>query len=914
MTATLLAEARVLLRGEVTLFLATPDGHRVPIVTLVAPALVVHGESPDGRRWIERPSLDSTIERLDASIDPTILDLAVGQTVDLLSELVRPEATPPPERIVRLDPRPTYVAAGRAAITAAPAWVRAVEGQVTLAGRPLPAGGGPLGERLALYSEGYTAVSANPLDQAGRDQVVEGVAWLVGVAADVVERAGALGEAEVAERMSHAAEREAATRERAVRLLAAELGSASPPPPAASDPLVACAIQVGAADGLVVNGPRLGLRGREGAAAVRAIAAASRVYARRVRLRGDWWNDADRALLGFRHDGTPLALIPDTGRLVGVEAGGTRHPIDASNAGEVLDVAFSLTAPLRSPDVDSRTLLRLALHGRRNLVATILGWSIVIAAVSSVLPLASGVVFGEIIPESDRGRLGWLIAALTLVALAGIPLQLVFISAVTRFEAAASLDVQRSVWGRVLGAPVSFVKLIGAGDLAVRLGGLETIRDPVDQALLRSIPTVLSGFVAGGVLLWYDARLALVMFGFGLLLLAAVVVVAILAAHRQRELEVATGSMNGFLLQVLTAIPKLRVAAAESRAFLAWAERFRGVVGRPLMLATARLNLLMSLISTLGALVLFAATAAIGPDQVPVSRFLAFQLSYTIFLAGVSALAGAISTVAQQRPTVQRAVEVAKVPMESGPTRGDPGPLRGSIAVTDVTFRYVPTQRPVLDGLSFRVEPGEMVAIAGRSGCGKSTIMRLLLGFEQPESGSVLLDDQDLTSLDVEAVRRQMGVVLQDGQLLPGTIAENLAGVASLSTAELWELAEIVALADDIRAMPMALETPIMLNGGAFSGGQRQRLVIARALAARPRILLLDEATSALDNVTQRVITNNLAHLGMTRIVVAHRLSTMADADRLLVLDGGRVAEQGTYDELIARRGAFWALAERQML
>jgi ABC-type bacteriocin/lantibiotic exporter with double-glycine peptidase domain len=252
--------------------------------------------------------------------------------------------------------------------------------------------------------------------------------------------------------------------------------------------------------------------------------------------------------------------------------------------------------------------------------------------------------------------------------------------------------------------------------------------------------------------------------------------------------------------------------------------------------------------------------------------------------------------------------------METSAERTDPGMLRGSIAFAGVRFRYQPNMRAVLDGLSFRVEPSEMVAIAGHSGCGKSTMIRMLLGFEQPEEGTILFDDQDLTSLDVEAVRRQLGVVLQDGQLAPGTIRENIAGVATMSDAELWELAAIVALDEDIRAMPMGMDTVITLNGGAFSGGQRQRLLIARALANRPRILLLDEATSALDNVTQRVITDNLAQLGMTRIVIAHRLSTMVDADRIMVLDAGRIVEQGDFAELMASRGRFHALASRQLL
>ncbi|HET9158897.1 MAG TPA: ATP-binding cassette domain-containing protein, partial [Myxococcaceae bacterium] len=257
---------------------------------------------------------------------------------------------------------------------------------------------------------------------------------------------------------------------------------------------------------------------------------------------------------------------------------------------------------------------------------------------------------------------------------------------------------------------------------------------------------------------------------------------------------------------------------------------------------------------------------------------------------------------------------LASEPPEWPPDRAEQGRLRGAVELAGVTFRYQPTMRPVLDEISFRIEPSELVAIAGHSGSGKSTIIRLLVGFEEPEEGSVLYDGQHLSSLDLEAVRRQLGVVLQEGQLIPGTVRENLAGVASVTEQEAWELAEVVALADEIRAMPMGMDTMITFNGGAFSGGQRQRLLIARALAGRPRILLLDEATSSLDNVSQRVITENLAQLGMTRIVIAHRLSTLVGADRILVMDRGRVVEQGTYEELTSREGHFHRLALRQML
>jgi ABC-type bacteriocin/lantibiotic exporter with double-glycine peptidase domain len=538
----------------------------------------------------------------------------------------------------------------------------------------------------------------------------------------------------------------------------------------------------------------------------------------------------------------------------------------------------------------------------------------VLAISGLAVPFAAGVVFKQIVPAADRTRLWYLLIVLVLVALATLPLQLALTSSKTRFETTASLDVQRGIWGRVLVSPVTLVRRIGAGDLAMRLSALEQARDPVDTTVLSILPALLSGLLAGLVLFVYDPPLAALVLLGSLIILAVGLLLARATARAHVELDQATGAVNGFVFQVLIAIPKLRVAGAEARAFLAWADHFRFAVGQRLMRASARQILLTTMIPTLGTLVLFTGVAIIGPAAIGVGAFLAFQTTYNLFLAGVGSTVTAAGTVQSLRPTLERAVELASEPPEWPPDRAEQARLRGAVELAGVTFRYQPTMRPVLDEISFRIEPSEMVAIAGHSGSGKSTIIRLLLGFEEPEEGSVLYDGQHLSSLDLEAVRRQLGVVLQEGQLIPGTVRENLAGVASVTEQEAWELAEVVALADEIRAMPMGMDTMVTFNGGAFSGGQRQRLLIARALAARPRILLLDEATSSLDNVSQRVITENLAQLGMTRIVVAHRLSTLVDADRILVMDRGRVVEQGTYAELTSREGHFHRLAVRQML
>jgi len=320
------------------------------------------------------------------------------------------------------------------------------------------------------------------------------------------------------------------------------------------------------------------------------------------------------------------------------------------------------------------------------------------------------------------------------------------------------------------------------------------------------------------------------------------------------------------------------------------------------------------MVGTANTFVLLLAVATRPTASLDTGTFIVFQMMFGMYMAGMVAVASGLGTIFQSWPALSAAAELACEPQEVSASRRDPGVIRGSIAFSEVSFRYEADAPLVLDGLDIDIAAGEMVAIVGRSGCGKSTVLRLLMGFESPEQGSVMVDDHSLDSLDLEALRRQMGVVLQGGQLIPGTVHQNIAGATSLSEREVWELADLVAIGDDLRAMPMGLDTLITLTGGAFSGGQRQRILIARALATKPRVLLLDEATSALDNVTQSVVTNNLGALGLTRVVVAHRLSTVVDADRIIVLDAGRVLEQGTYRELMSLGGHFHQLAVRQEL
>ena len=247
---------------------------------------------------------------------------------------------------------------------------------------------------------------------------------------------------------------------------------------------------------------------------------------------------------------------------------------------------------------------------------------------------------------------------------------------------------------------------------------------------------------------------------------------------------------------------------------------------------------------------------------------------------------------------------------ETAGGRDDPGTLTGRIELRDVVFRYTEDGPAVLRGLDLTIDPGTMVALVGSSGAGKSTITRLLLGFDSPESGQVLFDGRDLKDLDPTLVRSQMGVVVQNGKITRGSILKNILGGTSTDEDLAWAAAEKAAMAEEIDAMPMKMQT--IIDPGNISGGQAQRVLLARALVHSPRILILDEATSALDNTSQAIVTKAMNELAGTRIVIAHRLSTIMSADKIIVMDKGRAVESGTFDELMAKDGAFTALVKRQ--
>jgi ATP-binding cassette subfamily C protein len=418
-------------------------------------------------------------------------------------------------------------------------------------------------------------------------------------------------------------------------------------------------------------------------------------------------------------------------------------------------------------------------------------------------------------------------------------------------------------------------------------------------------------------MLYYDLKLGLI--ATLLVVFRALLIIttsAVRLYHEARHLDL-QGKIGGFVLQLISGVGKLRVAAATTRALAVWSRQF--ATQKQYFIASQRaanaLGIFESAFSTVATLIIFAAASFTDSKLLlDIGGFLAFFTAFGQSMGWIGGWAAGVSEALIAVPQLRRLRPLITGVTEVSEDRKSPGELLGAIELSRLTFRYVPSGPPVLDNISLRIAPGEYVAIVGPSGSGKSSLFRLLLGFEKPEAGVVFLDGKAIDTLDISAVRRQFGVVLQSARLANGSIYENICGGVQLPLEQAWEAARLAGLDADIQSMPMGMQTVVSEGVNTLSGGQRQRIMIARAVARRPRILLFDEATSALDNQTQAVISASLGNLNVTRVVIAHRLSTVRQADRIIVIVDGKIVQSGTYAELNATPGTFASFARRQLL
>jgi ATP-binding cassette subfamily C protein len=536
--------------------------------------------------------------------------------------------------------------------------------------------------------------------------------------------------------------------------------------------------------------------------------------------------------------------------------------------------------------------------------------------------MLTGYIFDAVIPEGNRFQAVQTALALVAVSLSMAAFQIVRSIALIRIEGRMNTTIQAAIMDRLLNMPVSFFRKYTAGDLALRINGINTIRQVISGIVVLTVMNGIFSLFNLGLIFFYQINLALLALGMALTGMAFGTAIIRLSVRYRRESIEAEGTLSGMVLQFIAGMSKLRVAGAEVNAFSTWADKFAGKKRADMktglllnseLVFSSTFPVICSMLIFLVTSILIKEGATTGKTPLSVGDFLALNAAFATFLSAMLQMTLSFLPALAIVPLYERALPVLHGTPEVTQKKSDPGELSGNVEINHVTFRYIQDGPLVLRDVSIRVQPGEFVAIVGPSGSGKSTLLRLLLGFERPENGAVYYDGRNLDEMDVQSVRRQVGVVLQSGTLTSGSIFDNIVGSMNMKLSDAWEAARMAGLDKDIEQMPMQMQTVISEGGGTLSGGQRQRLLIARALIRKPRIIYFDEATSALDNQTQGIVSQSLQNLSAARIVIAHRLSTIMHADRIIVMQSGQVVEEGTYRELVEKDGLFAALAKRQI-
>ncbi|MBF0304573.1 MAG: NHLP bacteriocin export ABC transporter permease/ATPase subunit [Alphaproteobacteria bacterium] len=647
---------------------------------------------------------------------------------------------------------------------------------------------------------------------------------------------------------------------------------------------------------------------------IEQLARAARIRVRPIMLRGRWWEDDLGAFVTIAADGRPLAVRSGARGGAVIDPTGVATSLSESAAAELGPQAWVPLPPLPHRAMNAADLLSFGLKRCHGDVLAALLAGLVGGVVGLAAPVATGFVFDDLVPGHLRSELVQVGLALAVLALVGAVAKVSGEVALLRVEGRMGGLLQGAVIDRLLRLPARFFADFGSGDLALRALSIDAVRRILTGLVLSSLLAGMFSVFGLALLFAYHQPSAISVVAMSLGLAGAALATGLAQVAAMTEAEAVSGTTANMVSQIVSAVPKLRLAGAEDRAFAQWAGQF-GALRIRLMragVAANRFAVFLAVYETLGMAIVFAVMMLSG-ETVGTGSFLAFVAAFAMFQGAATQLAQAVVECFAVMPLLRRAAPILDALPEVDEQRAAPGHLTGDIEVSNLSFRYGPDLPWALNAVSLRVRPGEFVAIVGPSGCGKSTLIRLLLGFEKAETGGIFYDGHDLGQLDTVAVRRQIGVVLQSGRLMPGSILENIRGASDCTLDEAWEAARIAGIADDIRAMPMAMHT-YLAEGASLSGGQVQRLLIARAVVARPRILFFDEATSALDNQTQASVMECLNRLAVSRLVIAHRLSTVAAADRVVVLDQGRVVETGTCTELLARGGLFATLARRQTM
>jgi ATP-binding cassette subfamily C protein len=649
------------------------------------------------------------------------------------------------------------------------------------------------------------------------------------------------------------------------------------------------------------------------------LARVSQINMREILLVEQWWKtDSGPILAYFEEDGRPVALLPKgpSSYILHDVTNKTQMKVTEAVALKLLPRAVIFYRPFPAKKLNLVDLMKFAMEGTwRRDVITVLAVSLVGALIGLIVPKVTQQIFDVYIPGGEVNQLSQ-IGLLLIGFLFGKALfDLCRGIAMLRLEGKMEASIQSAVWDRLLALPVGFFKDYTAGELAMRTFGISQIRAMISGAMTSTILTgvfsilyIFQTFKYGKDL----AKYAVIMI---LVLMAVSYVLGRIQMSQEKAFLTITNKTGGLVLQLFNAVAKFRVAGAENRAFKQWVDMF--TESRKINYRKETITTIITTITTAAPLIfnlVFYIIAVKKGVELQAGTFIAFTTAFGGLSGGMISIIQTVIQINVIKPTYEMSKPILETLPEYDELQEDPGQLQGAIKVSGVSFRYEADGPLILKNINMEIREGEYVGIVGPSGSGKSTLFRMLLGFEKPEAGQVYYDNKDLATVNVREVRRQMGVVLQNAQLMSGDIFNNIVGANTrLTMDDAMRAVKMAGMEEDVAAMPMGLHTVVSEGATTLSGGQRQRLLIARAIVNNPKILYFDEATSALDNKTQRIVQESLDGLHSTRVVIAHRLSTVINCDRIIVMFKGEITEEGTYEELMEKRGIFCEMAQRQL-
>ena len=642
------------------------------------------------------------------------------------------------------------------------------------------------------------------------------------------------------------------------------------------------------------------------------------IMRRTVHLEKGWYRDACGAMLATKKDSQEVVALIPTG-MAGYSyfdrESGKRIKVSRKNEGqfELEGIAFYKPFPLKKIGVPALMKYVLGTLSVADLVFFCLA-TLAVTLVGMLSPKINHIIFSDVVENESMQLFFAITVFLVCVSVSTLLFGVMKSLLMARINTKLSLAVEAATMMRVMSLPPSFFKNYSAGELSGRAQYIGSLCNMLISTLLSTGLTSIFSLVYITQIFTYAPALVLPALAIIIVTILFSFISSFVQMHISKSRMMLSTKESGMQYAMISGVQKIKLSGAEKRAFARWADLYaKGAsytYDPPMFI---KINGVINMaISLAGTLVMYWAAVKSG---IGVADYYAFNTAYGMVSGAFMSLASIALTVAQIKPIVDMAKPILDAVSEVSEKKQVVTNLSGGIELHNVSFRYTETQPNVLDDFSLKIKAGQYVAIVGKTGCGKSTLMRMMLGFETLQKGAVYFDGKDIATLDLRSLRRHIGTVMQNSKLFSGDIYSNIVISAPwLTMDEAWEAAEMAGIAEDIRHMPMGMHTMISEGSGGISGGQRQRLAIARAIAPKPKILMFDEATSALDNLTQKQVSDSLEKLKCTRIVIAHRLSTIRACDRIIVLDQGKIIEDGTYDELIAKKGFFAELVERQRL